>query len=108
MSGLFDSSGAPVALPEGGAEEGLSCPWLFFRKYILCIVNLASQHHPQYLLPQNGKKNKFLGVFHESQGRVSGQPTKTDEFSEKFQTAFDPPSFSENHIADSLQRLWSL
>ena len=29
--------------------------------------------------------------------------TKTDEFSEKFQTAFDPPpppSFSENHIAD--------
>ena len=26
-------------------------------------------------------------------------PTKTDEFSEKFQTAFDPPpSFSENHI----------
>ena len=28
-------------------------------------------------------------------------PTKTDEFSEKFQTAFDPPpSFSENHIAD--------
>ena len=25
--------------------------------------------------------------------------TKTDEFSEKFQTAFDPPSFSENHIA---------
>ena len=23
-----------------------------------------------------------------------------DEFSEKFQTAFDPPSFSENHIAD--------
>ena len=26
--------------------------------------------------------------------------SKTDEFSEKFQTAFDPPSFSENHIAD--------
>ena len=27
-------------------------------------------------------------------------PTKMDEFSEKFQTAFDPPpSFSENHIA---------
>ena len=28
--------------------------------------------------------------------------TKTDEFSEKFQTAFDPPppSFSENHVAD--------
>ena len=28
-------------------------------------------------------------------------PTKTDEFSEKFQTAFDPPpSFLENYIAD--------
>ena len=28
--------------------------------------------------------------------------TKTDEFSEKFQTAFDPPppSLSENYIAD--------
>ena len=27
--------------------------------------------------------------------------TKTDEFSEKLQTAFDPPpSFSENHIVD--------
>ena len=31
----------------------------------------------------------------------TGDGTKTDEFSEKFQTAFDPqpPSFSENHIA---------
>ena len=30
-----------------------------------------------------------------------GDATKTDEFSEKFQTAFDPlpPSFSENHVA---------
>ncbi len=29
--------------------------------------------------------------------------TKTDEFSKKFQTAFDPPSFSENiNIADFL------
>ena len=27
-------------------------------------------------------------------------PAKTDEFLEKFETAFDPPSFSENHIAD--------
>ena len=25
--------------------------------------------------------------------------TKSDEFSEKFQTAFDPPSFSENYVA---------
>ena len=29
-------------------------------------------------------------------------PSKTDEFSEKFQTAVDPPSFSENHAADFL------
>ena len=31
-----------------------------------------------------------------------GKPTssKTDEFSEKFQTAFDSLSFSENHIAN--------
>ena len=30
----------------------------------------------------------------------TGQPTKTDEFSEKFQTAFDPPpSFLENYVA---------
>ena len=29
-----------------------------------------------------------------------GHPTKTEEFLGKFQTAFDPPSFSENHIAD--------
>ena len=35
-------------------------------------------------------------------------PTKTDEFSEKFQTAFGPPlppSFSENHIADFATKL---
>ena len=32
--------------------------------------------------------------------------TKTDEFSEKFQTAFDPPpSFLENHIADFATKL---
>ena len=31
-------------------------------------------------------------------GRVAIR--KTDEFSEKFRTAFDPPSFSENYIAD--------
>ena len=32
-------------------------------------------------------------------------PTKTDEFLEKFQTAFDPPpsSFSENYVADFLK-----
>ena len=30
----------------------------------------------------------------------TGDETKMDEFSEKFQTAFDPPSFSENYIAN--------
>ena len=29
----------------------------------------------------------------------TGDGTKTNEFSEKFQTAFDRPSFSENHVA---------
>ena len=29
----------------------------------------------------------------------TGDGTKTDEFSEKFQTPFDPPSFSEYRIA---------
>ena len=29
----------------------------------------------------------------------TGGATKSDEFSEQFQTAFDPPSFSENYIA---------
>ena len=28
----------------------------------------------------------------------TGDATKTDEFSGKFQMAFDPPSFSENYI----------
>ena len=28
-----------------------------------------------------------------------GGVSKTDKFSEKFQTAFAPPSFSENHVA---------
>ena len=38
------------------------------------------------------QQDPFLGT---------GGPTKMDEFSEKFQTAFDPPpSFSKNHIAD--------
>ena len=35
--------------------------------------------------------------------------TKTDEFLEKFQTAFDPPpSFSENHVADFLNSCTAL
>ena len=36
-------------------------------------------------------------------------PTKTDEFLEKFQTAFDPPpSFSENYVADFLKSCTAL
>ena len=38
----------------------------------------------------------------------TGQATKTDEFSEKFQRAFDPPSFSENHVADFLKSCTAL
>ena len=34
-------------------------------------------------------------------------PTKTDEFSEMFQTTVDPPpSFSKNHVADFFQNSW--
>ena len=36
----------------------------------------------------------------------TGDDTKTDEFSEEFQTAFDffpPPTFSENHVANFIQ-----
>ena len=39
---------------------------------------------------------KFLTVF-----LGKNLPTKSDDFLEKFQTAFDPPSFSENYIAKS-------
>ena len=37
-------------------------------------------------------------------------PTKTDEFLEKFQTAFDSPpsSFSENYVADFLKSCTAL
>ena len=31
---------------------------------------------------------------------------KWDDFSEKFQTAFDPPSFSENYVEICLQWKW--
>ena len=34
----------------------------------------------------------------------TGDGTKTDEFLEKFQMAFDPSSFSENHIAIVLRK----
>ena len=32
-----------------------------------------------------------------------GQATQTDEFLEKNQTAFDPPPFSENYVANLFQ-----
>ena len=40
----------------------------------------------------------------------TGDVSKTDEFSEKFQTAFDPPppSFSENYVADFLKSCTAL
>ena len=44
-------------------------------------------------------------IFYENLSDKLGKhpPSKTDEFLEKFQTAFDPPpSFSENHVADFL------
>ena len=38
-------------------------------------------------------------------GKLS--PSKTDEFSEKFQTAFDPPpSFSESYVANFFWNSW--
>ena len=38
------------------------------------------------------------------EGRLASPTTKTDEFSEKFQTVFaPPPSFSENHVANLYQ-----
>ena len=33
-----------------------------------------------------------------------GRATKLDEFSEKFQTAFDPPSFSKNYVPNFYYR----
>ena len=36
-----------------------------------------------------------------SVGQLGKDPTtKSDEFLEKFQTAYDPPSFLENYVAD--------
>ena len=40
--------------------------------------------------------NIIFGRAFDRRGLGTGQATKTDEFSGKFQTAFDPPSFSEN------------
>ena len=48
----------------------------------------------------------FLGIVHPTYYQSRGWGTwlmpytsKTDEFSEKFQTAFDHPSFSESYVA---------
>ena len=62
------------------------------------LINWLSQQHNQ----------KHQHQWHEHQQANLGKPvpTKTDEFSEKFQTAFDPPSFSENHVADLFQNSW--
>ena len=44
----------------------------------------------------------------DSQSLGMGHATKTDDFFEKFQTAFDPPlpAFSENHIAYFFWNSW--
>ena len=50
----------------------------------------------------NDKQEQYRGgrqVLTDALGKP--RTSKTDEFSEKFQTTFDPPpSFLENHIAD--------
>ena len=47
------------------------------------------------------RKNNFFRIKSSHSGSALGTDvgTKTDEFLEKFQTAFDPLSFSENHDA---------
>ena len=45
------------------------------------------------------------GLGHTRTGKRTGKPTKTDEFSEKFQTVFDPPLFSKNHIEDFAKKM---
>ena len=42
--------------------------------------------------------SNFRPILHHFLVYGTGGHTKTDELSEKFQTAFDPPSFSENRI----------
>ena len=48
------------------------------------------------LLLKNIMKVKLVCSYYEQ----TGQATKTDDFLERFQTAFDPPSIiSDNHVA---------
>ena len=63
-------------------------------------LNALSARKEHMLLHVKGSKGKWFLYILEY-----GKPTatKTDEFSEKFQTVFNPPpSFSENDIADFL------
>ena len=50
----------------------------------------------------NVSAHQFFSMFSLDKGSLS--LPKTDEFSEKFQTAVNPPSFSENHVADFFQK----
>ena len=58
-------------------------------------VKKEERRKHQYFLPQ--PVSMFGGEVFWAEGK--GGATKSDEFSEKFQTAFDPPSFSENYVA---------
>ena len=55
----------------------------------------------QWLAPVGPEKCFFLSF---SLGK--GPATKLDEFLEKFQTAFAPPSFLENYIATFSYLIW--
>ena len=66
-----------------------------------------SPHIPPTNAPSSAPCNDITKVSPTPLGKPN--PPKTDEFSEKFQTAFDPPpSFSENHIADFLKSCTAL
>ena len=78
----------------------------------MCTLELSSQHFTQFTKePQFAPKDATKEIRSQlhppsvPEQRVDvalsgkGGATKSDEFSEKFQTAFDPSEFSENYIA---------
>ena len=79
----------------------------------MCTLELSSQHFTQFTKePQFAPKDATKEIRSQlhppsvPEQRVDvalsgkGGATKSDEFSGKFQTAFDPPpSFSENYVA---------
>ena len=69
-------------------------------KLIFCFVCL-------YLEEEDEAGGEFHKVIYDSEFVIlcllgKGPTTKSDEFLEKFQTAFDHPSFSENYVANFL------